>query len=266
MSSYVPTDWVDGVTPVNATNLEKLEQAVADAYPRLVPTPLVEGRWLKVQGGAMAWMDAAAEYQALSAKGAANGYASLGADGKVPAAQLPPLGGAPGYGIALPASPSDGQEYILVDSLTAPTYAWRFIYVAGIADANKWVLVGGSWLGSETYVNSTTLSSGSYVALAGLPDLAIPRAGVYDLEYGFKHNAWTGAFTRMVPVLGATLAANDDYAAIGSTIPSPGGDSSGHRALRIALVAGTLTTQYRITGGQHQLAWRYLRARPVRVA
>src|SRR5262245_8606092 len=34
MALYVPTDWVDGVTPVNAANLDKLEAGVAAAVPQ----------------------------------------------------------------------------------------------------------------------------------------------------------------------------------------------------------------------------------------
>jgi hypothetical protein len=51
---------------------------------------------------------------------------------------------APGYGTSLPVSPVDGQEYILVDSTTNPTYQWRFRYNAASASAYKWEFIGGT--------------------------------------------------------------------------------------------------------------------------
>jgi hypothetical protein len=50
------------------------------------------------------------------------------------------------YGTSLPASPYDGQEAILVDSTTNPTYFWRFRYNAGSVNAYKWEFIGGPWL------------------------------------------------------------------------------------------------------------------------
>ena len=41
-----------------------------------------------------------------------------------------------------PGLPVDGQEFTLVDSLTAPTYSWRFRYMASMTDSYKWVLSG----------------------------------------------------------------------------------------------------------------------------
>src|SRR5215831_1233030 len=44
---------------------------------------------------------------------------------------------------SLPASPVDGQECILCDSLSAPTYQWHLKYVAAKA-SNKWICIGGA--------------------------------------------------------------------------------------------------------------------------
>lgn len=60
---YTPTDWVDNTTPVNAANMDKLEQGVVDAHAGLPPSPSgQDGKWLTVSGGAMVW-------QALPASG-----------------------------------------------------------------------------------------------------------------------------------------------------------------------------------------------------
>lgn len=115
--AYVPVNWVDGVTGINAANLNKMEDgieaheasitsllgrvAAEEAQPD-VPA-VVNGQWIKGVGGAMVYsaiaqadvtglVAALAAKQETSGKGVANGYAGLGADGKVPSAQLPLLG------------------------------------------------------------------------------------------------------------------------------------------------------------------------------
>jgi len=85
--------------------------------------------------------------------------------------------GAAGIGTSLPASPADGQEYVLVDSLTAPTYAWRFRYVASITDAYKWVFIGGYAIRS---FEATGLNASTSYSVFG-PVLGLPRAGIYDV-------------------------------------------------------------------------------------
>jgi hypothetical protein len=86
----------------------------------------------------------------------------------------------PAYGTTLPASPSDGQEAILVDSLTNPTYQWRFRYNAGSSSAYKWEFVGGANLvsGVITAENSTTTNAWVNMATVG-PIVTVPRAGDY---------------------------------------------------------------------------------------
>jgi hypothetical protein len=112
--NYVPTDWVDHVTPVDEAHMDKLDLAVdqhADAINALdvrvaaeeaqpdVPA-VVNGKWIKGVGGAMVYSDITiADVGGLqtalngkenqSAKGAASGYAPLDASSKVPAANLP---------------------------------------------------------------------------------------------------------------------------------------------------------------------------------
>jgi hypothetical protein len=64
--AYTKTDWMDGQTVVNEANLDKMEQGIYDAH-------------------------VLAEAQIADAeKGQPLGVATLGADGKVPTAQLPP--------------------------------------------------------------------------------------------------------------------------------------------------------------------------------
>ena len=112
--TYTPTDWVDTVTPVDEAHMDKIDTAVGQHATaingldtRLIvreaqPTipAVVNGKWIKGVSGAMVWSDIAiADVASLqtslnakqdtSAKAQVNGYASLDAGGKVPAAQLP---------------------------------------------------------------------------------------------------------------------------------------------------------------------------------
>jgi len=104
---------------------------------------------------------------------------------KVPSAVAGPAGLVPptAIGTVLPASPVDGQEFILTDSLTAPTFTWHLRYMAAKA-SNKWVFVGGSplskWVGTS---ESTTTAGLVFVNLATVgPDITIPLAGTYEIN------------------------------------------------------------------------------------
>ena len=47
---YIKTSWVDGKTPVNAANLNKIENAIFDLYQNtLSPSDIVEGNGVKVE-------------------------------------------------------------------------------------------------------------------------------------------------------------------------------------------------------------------------
>lgn len=85
----------------------------------------------------------------------------------------------PGYGTSLPANPVDGQEHVLVDSITAPTYSWRLRYNAASTSPYKWEYLGGTeaWSFVETSENCTS-TNWSDLATVG-PTFTTPRAGDY---------------------------------------------------------------------------------------
>jgi len=84
---------------------------------------------------------------------------------------------------SLPASPVDGQECILCDSLSAPTYQWHLKYVAAKA-SNKWVFIGGPPKIAVVATAEAT-SSATFVALATAgPSFTIPVAGDYIITVG----------------------------------------------------------------------------------
>jgi hypothetical protein len=88
-----------------------------------------------------------------------------------------------GRGTTLPASPYDGQEYVLVDSLTNPTYQWRFRYAAGSTSAYKWEFVGG--IPATTVPGGTFTSDGSWRAFT-TGSITIPRTGEYLVDGGYS--------------------------------------------------------------------------------
>ena len=98
--AYARTTWQDGITPVDGAHMNNMEDELVllDGLPR-IPTPIVNGQWLKGSGGAVVWSaiaagdlpDISGTYQARSEKAAASGYASLDATGKVPSGQLPAI-------------------------------------------------------------------------------------------------------------------------------------------------------------------------------
>jgi hypothetical protein len=109
-----------GKTPVKWPGAGAPQGAVGPQGPIGVgvPTPVVNGQWVKGVGGAAVW-------SALTLADVANAAAK------------------PTYGTSWPSNPVDGQEHILVDSLTAPTYSWRCRYNAQSSSIYKWEVHGG---------------------------------------------------------------------------------------------------------------------------
>lgn len=97
--------------------------------------------------------------------------------------QIPSPAGPTGIGTSLPDTPADGTEFILVDSLTVPTYQWRFKYMAGITDAYKWIFIGGApWHKTASVWASPVVVAGSYKRNPGT-SFTLPRNGFYSMEF-----------------------------------------------------------------------------------
>lgn len=179
------------------------------------------------------------------------------------------------YGTSLPASPSDGQEYVLVDSITAPTYQWRFRYNSGSASAYKWEFVGGADLYAEVTATDN-IASATYVAIgtAG-PSITVPRAGDYDVEIGAHFAVGKAAsLARMSYDIGATGAVDlDSIAATSATVA--GGQLYDYAAAsrlrrKTGLAASTaLVSKYLsgdTTAAVYYARYRWMRVRPIRVS
>lgn len=111
------------------------------------------------------------------------------------------------YGTSLPVSPTDGQEAILVDSLTNPTYQWRFRYNAGSTSTYKWEFVGGIPILAGPQGSLTTATNATWLDLTSGPTLTVPRAGVYIVEHGCgiqNNGATSGGYTAYSSLLFST--------------------------------------------------------------
>jgi hypothetical protein len=182
-----------------------------------------------------------------------------------------PLGAVipPTYGTSLPASPVDGQEAVLVDSIVNPTYQWRFRYNAGSSSAYKWEFVGGSPAINEVLPQENTLSN-VYVDLATVgPQLTAPRAGEYVIAYGaMTMEGASGQYAILSPKLGAAAVSGNDYIA---TYSAAGGatEAAISRSIRRTLAAGDLVKlQYQTTLAtiNAYFRFRWLTLVPVRVS
>lgn len=89
-----------------------------------------------------------------------------------------------GYDTKLPSSPVNGQEHILVDSITDPSYTWRLRYNKNSTSRYKWEFVGGiPWLcndETDVFTPSTSID----VALGFLPTFSSDYSGDYVIDFG----------------------------------------------------------------------------------
>jgi len=184
------------------------------------------------------------------------------------------LGVAPlAYGTSLPSSPVDGQEAVLVDSLTNSSYQWRFRYNAGSSSTYKWEYIGGV---SASAIVGTAEAVGTFNAwidlATGGPQFNVPRAGDYSVVYGARLYNVTGAAAGGFVGLGITGKASGNIQ-IGYPVLAAGnltdlrdtrtaqqsGDLSG-------LASGTSIKVMYYSGGAVQYMTRVLEVTPRRVS
>jgi hypothetical protein len=278
VSAYVPVDWTDGVDPVNAANLNHMEDRIEllDTHP-VIPTPLPNGQWLTVAGGALVWAPAPAgggvDYK--GAWGAGTPYASgdvanyNGVDYLAvnpSTGQTPPLAAPASIPLvtALPGSPVDGQEIILVDSLTAPTYQWRLRYVAAKA-SNRWIYIGGRPLYAEVPTQEPTTST-VYTNLATIgPSLTPPVSGDYMVEHGCTVVGGGVGFVHHSYDIGATGAVDADSAQMVPT-NSAGGNSIMRAQAKALVAAAALVSKYKCNSANTgSFRFRWMRLTPIAV-
>jgi len=169
-------------------------------------------------------------------------------------------------GTTLPASPVDGQEAILVDSLTAPTYAWRFRYSASITDAYKWVFIGGSeptlYAGVGAWAAIGTAST--WMVLSPSLSFPVPRTGHYDAITGAQASIGGGGYTQ-IAVGYASGPQGVQHAFSATSTPGYFSSTVGSRVFDVP-AGGDVRAWYWADNTGGMFANRWLRVSPVRVA
>lgn len=170
------------------------------------------------------------------------------------------------FATSFPGSPADGDEAILVDSTTAPTYAWRFRYVSGISDAYKWLFIGGSPLTVEVLTNETSTTVTTYVDLTTTVSITTPRAGIYDIRHGAAiYDPVNDSFVHASIKIGAAAVSNNEAA----LLRARAGDMvSVSRYIRRTLAASDVIKQMysQASAGTMQLEKRWIEMIPLRVS
>lgn len=148
------------------------------------------------------------------------------------------------WGTALPGSPADEEPFVLTDSVTAPTWAWHLRYDAGIADAHKWVFVGGSMLSLRTDATSTNTSNTS-PTYDGVTQVVVPKAGIYRV----------GGHAFNVTNSGAAFC-GFRCGSSGSVFVSPN-TGGGYVEMRFTLAASDTVQWTHWVSGGHSGTWNY---------
>jgi hypothetical protein len=183
-------------------------------------------------------------------------WVPIGASGVIPQGALV---------TALPGSPVDGQEVVLTDSLTVPTYAWHLRYVAAKA-SNKWIHLGGSARFSEV-VTPEAVAGAAYGNPVG-PDMTVPVTGDYWITIGCRVSSTdaTVILAGMSYAIGAAAALDADAILWGkdnSANPQYGGMT---RRRQKSLVGGAaLTMRYKKSAGALSVADRWLALEPLAI-
>jgi hypothetical protein len=166
------------------------------------------------------------------------------------------------YGTTLPGSPVDGLEAILVDSITNPSYQWRFRYNAGSSSAYKWEFIGGA--AAFVYAGTGAWTTLSDTAAHWGPTMNAPRAGIYEGTM----TAQVGGTTTGGWVSCAIRPADSGFDAVYVSVPIANGQFAGAVTARTAAVAAGAQIGGSFTASVAGMSWAnaQLRLLPVRVS
>jgi hypothetical protein len=118
-----------------------------------MPAPVVDGQWIKGVGGAAVWS-------------------------QMTIADVPNIGVNATYGVSMPGIPVDGQEHILVDDVSAPTWNWRCRYNASATSIYKWEVIGTPLPLHATASGQFSMPLNAWTALSTTL-IRVPRPGIY---------------------------------------------------------------------------------------
>lgn len=172
--------------------------------------------------------------------------------------------------LTFPGSPTNGQQCIITDSLTAPTYEWVFMWNTAMTTPS-WVFIGGSSSFTEVVTAETTAST-TYVALATAgPSFTIPNLLTsWDVfvEVGFHASNTQNGSAEMSYDIGGTGAVDAD-AARTAVIQANGTAGAARSRRKLAVAANTaLVAKYKQESsgaGTATFSNRYMRVIPLRV-
>ena len=216
------------------------------------------------------------EFQAYQDSGGAqpilnlNAYSPIGWMAMTNGPAGPPGPAGPGtatYGTTLPSSPYDGQEAILVDSASNPTYQWRFRYNASSTSTYKWECVGGIPAYAISKNDVGCIADGAFHGQD--PGITLNRAGDYRVEMQARFFMWAGAQATL-----ALLNAGTSPAWITGDIPYIGAIGGTNAAAnQIATItytgapAGAIATiGYQVANAAANIGWRTITVIPIRVS
>jgi len=167
------------------------------------------------------------------------------------------------YGTSLPASPYDGQEAILVDSTTNPSYQWRFRYNAGSTSAYKWEFVGGAETIARSATNVSTTSTTS-VDLGGI-SITLPRDGDYNARFSLVTYLNVASGNTFANLFVNAFDSGIDTSVVFTTAFTQVGDGTSGR---LSGVSGgrVITLRHSVTAGTGNWPIRALAVVPVRVS
>jgi len=160
---------------------------------------------------------------------------------------------------SLPGSPTDGQQVLLADNVTTPTYSWLLQWNAS---AGKWFFLGGAPAFAEVLTLETTTST-SYVALttAG-PSITCPRAGVYEVQQGATIDpTGTAGNQSWMSYDNGPTAASDNWGFLSRSSDF----ESVTRTTRatVATASNAIVSKYKAGAGTARYQYRWIRVQPV---
>jgi hypothetical protein len=176
----------------------------------------------------------------------------------------------PSYGTSLPSSPSDGEEAILVNSVTNPAFAWCFRYNAGSTSAYKWDFIGGSWWTAYVDADEMVSNPNTWVDFATVgPAITVPRSGEYKFAASATmYNDYAGGG---IVQIGVTIGAGTPSAGffIQASQPNQGNQSRlafGPGPRIVAAASDSIRLRYASTNYNEHAMQRHLALVPVRVS
>src|SRR4029077_5410423 len=169
------------------------------------------------------------------------------------------------YGTTLPANAYDGQEAVLVDSTTNPTYQWRFRYNAASTSAYKWEFIGGTSVVRRVTAQESTGSTSPVDLTTVGPQVTVLRAGDYSVRWGAQMSSPNGGNWCAMVISGQSAAG-------AAVVTVPGNGYSAFAAVESTVTGvsagATIKAQYQtfFAGQTAQFNDRFIAVTPLRVA